>query len=74
MIFLTQDFDLEKRNFENLCHMHKSSLLRIIQGVDGYKILDAKERSRLVESGVLIKLRQKLTVTDRAYRVISSLD
>ena len=54
---MAHDFDIEQRNFENLCHMHKTSLLRIIQGIDGYKILEAKERYKLIEAGILIKLR-----------------
>ena len=73
MIFLANEFDIEQKNFENLCYIHRTSLLRIIKGVNVYKVLDQKERNRLLNTGILISIRQKITVSDRAVKVISSI-
>ena len=53
MILMSSDFNLEQRNFENLCYMHKDTLLKIQHGKSAYKLLSCKKRNQLCEAGVL---------------------
>ena len=60
------NFDLERRNFENLCHMYNLKLWRIHIGHSAFSILNNSERKRLKDAGVLIKRRGGLVVSGNA--------
>ena len=60
------NFDLERRNFENLCHMYNLKLWRVHIGHSAFNILNSSERKRLKDAGVLIKRRGCLVVSGDA--------
>ena len=47
------EFNLERRNFENLCHIYKTKLWRIHHGGSAFELLNSSERRRLRDAGVL---------------------
>lgn len=47
------EFNLERRNFENLCYIYKMKLWRIHQGGSAFDLLNSSERRRLKDAGVL---------------------
>jgi len=59
LVLLPNSYDIEKRNFENLCYMH-------IRGEDPYKILTDNERNKLRDIGILQYTNKHLSVTDKA--------
>ncbi len=63
---MPNSYDFDKRNFENLCHMHRTSLQRIIRGQDAFKILKANDRNKLRNLGILHYKNKHLSVTDKA--------
>jgi len=66
LVLLPNSYDIEKRNFENLCYMHRTNLKRIIRGEDPYKILTDNERNKLRDIGILQYTNKHLSVTDKA--------
>jgi len=63
---MSPDFDIERRHFENLCHIHKTDLWHIIHGRDPYRIFNVSERERLLDAGILEGKRKKLGITEKA--------
>ena len=68
---MSNSYDFDKRNFENLCYMHRTSLQRIIRGEDAYNILTDNERNKLRDAGILHYKNKQLFVTDRAIYELS---
>ncbi len=66
LVLLSNSYDIDKRNFENLCYMHSTNLQRIIDGEDPYIIFTDNERNNLRDAGILQYKNKHLSVTDKA--------
>jgi hypothetical protein len=71
----------EKKNFENLFHFYSEQLRRIMRGSSAYSVLNARQRQKLVDAGILhlsldgkrIKNKKRLVLTLRAETMLKKI-
>ena len=68
------DFNFEKRNFENLIYIHREDLKKILRGYDVNKIFTTNERNKLRDNNILKNKNGKLYLTEKALEVLSKIE